>query len=104
MADEANGQAPNVSDNQGQVPNTNTSTENENASQDDVKTFDAAYVKQLRDEAAKYRKQVRDLEAKVQQSTQSQMTEAERATQRLKDLEAANATLQQQLRTAAVER
>jgi len=43
-----------------------------------VEVFDAAYVKQLRDEAASWRRKVKDLEGKVTGLETEKLTEAER--------------------------
>ncbi len=68
MADETpNGQAPEGNE-VGQAP----------AGQQPTETFDASYVKQLRQEAAKWRKEAQDAAAKVQTFEAAQMTEAQR--------------------------
>jgi hypothetical protein len=67
-AEETTGQEP-VSESGGQEPKDEGRQE----------TFDAAYVKQLRDEAASWRRKVKDLEGKVAGFEQEKMTEAERA-------------------------
>ncbi len=67
MADETpNGQAPEGNE-AGQAP----------AGQQ-TETFDASYVKQLRQENAKWRKEAQDAAAKVQAFETAQMTEAQR--------------------------
>lgn len=66
MAEEATGQEP-VEAPEGQAP--------EGSKQD---VFDAAYVKQLRDEAAGWRRKAKDLEGKVSGFETEKLTEAER--------------------------
>jgi multidrug efflux pump subunit AcrA (membrane-fusion protein) len=67
--EETTGQEP-VNESEGQEP------KDEGTRQE---TFDAAYVKQLRDEAASWRRKVKDLEGKIAGFEQEKMTEAERA-------------------------
>lgn len=63
------------------------------AAQDAPEKFDAEYVKSLRAENAKHRTQLKAVEAELTQFRQSQMTEAEKAAVRLKELETQNAQL-----------
>lgn len=74
----------------------------------ETKTFDAGYVKQLRDEAAQYRRRVKELEVKVSDFEQAQMTEAEKlrvqAEAAAKQAAAAQEALRQARATAAISR
>lgn len=71
-------------------------------------TFDAAYVKQLRDEAASWRRKVKDLEGKVTNFEAEKMTEAEqlkaRAETAAKEAEEARAALRKARAEAAISR
>lgn len=67
MAEETTGREP-VEASEGQAP--------EGSKQE---TFDAAYVKQLRDEAASWRRKAKDFEAKVSGFETEKLTEAGRA-------------------------
>lgn len=64
--------------------------------------FDAAYVKQLRDEAAANRKKAKDLETRLKAIEDANLSEADRATKRLKELEEENAALLAQTRRSEV--
>ncbi len=74
----------------------------------ETKTFDAGYVKQLRDEAAAYRRKVKELEGKVSSFEQAQMTETEKlraqAEAAAKQAAAAQEALRQARATAAISR
>ncbi len=54
-------------------------------------TFDAEYVKALRDEAAKHRTDKAAVEAELKKLRDAQLSDTERAAQRLKELEAETA-------------
>ncbi len=78
MVDEIQGQEPNAG---GQEPQAGTGEPNP------PETFDAAYVKQLRQEAAEYRKKLRELEAKAKADDEAKLSEAERLQKKLAELE-----------------
>ena len=72
---------------------TTTETSTTETSQEDteVKTFDADYVKKLRDEAAKYRTEAKanaDAAKRLAEIEEANKTEAEKMTDRIRDLEA----------------
>lgn len=54
---------------------------------DEGKTFDAAYVKQLRDEAAKHRREAREAKARAKEYEDQNKTEAEKLEERAKTAE-----------------
>lgn len=85
---QANGQEPTPE--AGQAP----------AGQQTEQTFDAAYVKQLRQEAAKYRKEAQEAQAKVQNFEAAQMTESQRAKAEADAAKAAALAAQTELRKA----
>lgn len=58
--------------------------------------FDAAYVKQLRAEAAGYRKELRDTQGKLKTFEDAQLTEQERLQKRLQELEGGEKTWKQE--------
>ncbi len=89
-AEETTGQEP-VSESGGQGP------KDEGTRQE---TFDAAYVKQLRDEAASWRRKVKDLEGKVTGFEQEKMTETEKAKAQADAAQAEAKAAQEALRKA----
>lgn len=66
----------------------------------DSKTFDEAYVKELRTEAAKYRKEAQDAKAKITAFEQEKMSEAERLQATAKAAQEAAAAARQELQQA----
>lgn len=66
-------------------------------------TFDAAYVKQLRDEAASWRRKAKDLEGKVTGFETEKLTEAERLKAEMAAAKAAAKEAQEALRKARVD-
>lgn len=78
MADEQQGQAPGSEQQAGQA---------QDAGQQAVETFDAAYVQQLRDEAAKWRTQFREVQAQVKELS-GKAGDSEKLSERLAALEA----------------
>lgn len=96
MADDAKGQAPNVS---GQVPQTDqqAATAGAQAGQEpEPEKFDAEYVRRLRAEAAEYRKRMRELEQKVQEHETAKLSETEKLQKRLAELEREQANYQRE--------
>src|ERR1035437_6972088 len=61
---------------------TETETKTETETEDEAKTFDAAYVKKLRDEAAKHRKDAQEARALVKQREDLDKTDAQKAEDR----------------------
>lgn len=61
------------------------------------KMFDAAYVKKLRDEAAKHRREARDAQAKVKQYEDANKSESEQLTERATTAEQQAAAATQEL-------
>lgn len=92
-AEETTGQEP-VNESEGQEPK-DEGTRRE--------TFDAAYVKQLREEAASWRRKVKDLEARVTGFEQEKMTEAEKAKAQAEAAKAEATQAQEALRKARAE-
>lgn len=66
-------------------------TEGTTTTNEDGKTFDAGYVKSLRDEAAKHRVEARDLAARVKEFEDKGKSESERLEERAKSAETAAA-------------
>jgi hypothetical protein len=66
-------------------------------------TFDAQYVKQLRDEAASYRRKMKELETKVSGFEQAQMTEADKLKAQAAAAQAQAQAAQEALRQAKAE-
>lgn len=66
---------------------------------DAPKTFDAAYVEDLRKEAAKYRTELRKLQAAAEQAETAKLGDLEKAQKRAAELEAAHAQATAALRT-----
>lgn len=105
MADEIKEEQ--VSSGNTSVGGTGTSTENQDAGKgqepkaggtESGKTYDEAYVKSLRDEAAGNRVKIRELEAKIKAYTDKDKTELQRAADALKAVETERDTLKQSLR------
>jgi DNA repair exonuclease SbcCD ATPase subunit len=71
---------------------------------DDPKTFDAAYVKQLRDEAAANRKKAKDAETRLQALENEKLSDGEKRDKRLKELETEVEALRRDKRAIDVER
>ena len=69
----------------------------------DPKTFDEAYVKQLRAENAQWRKQAQEAAAKVQTFEQQQMSEAERLQAQAKEAQEAAQRARTELQQARAE-
>jgi hypothetical protein len=66
------------------------------------KTFDEAYVKELRDEAAKHRRDKAAVEAKLKAIEDAKLSEDEKRAKRMQELEAENARLLGETRRAAI--
>jgi len=66
------------------------------------KVFDAAYVQELRSEAAKYRKRLRELERALKEKEEAEMSEQERLQKRLAELEKERDALAARAREQAV--
>jgi hypothetical protein len=71
--------------------------------QEEPKSFDADYVKKLRDEAASWRRKVKDLETKVTGFEQEKMSEAERLKAQADAAKAEAQAAQEALRKARAE-
>jgi hypothetical protein len=67
-----------------------------------AKTFDEAYVKELRDEAAKHRRDKAAVEAKLKAIEDAKLSEDEKRAKRMQELEAENARLLGETRRAAI--
>lgn len=65
--------------------------------------FDAAYVKGLRDEAAKHRREAKSLAESLKSLEDSQLSESEKRDQRAKELETENTRLKSEQREARIE-
>lgn len=96
MADTTTGQEPTLG---GQEP-TGNNTAAAKGNEQDSKTFDEAYVKELRSEAAKYRKEAQDAKTKIAAFEQQQMSEAEKLQAQAKVAQEAAQAAQAELRTA----
>lgn len=99
MADQNQGQDPTPA---GQAPPENNTAPAKVEGQD-PKTFDEAYVKQLRQEAAQWRKEAQDAKAKVQTFEQQQMSEAERLQAQAKEAQEAAQRARTELQQARAE-
>lgn len=69
---------------------------------EEQKTFDAAYVKQLRDEAAANRRKAADAEKKLKALEDEKLSDSEKREKRLKELETENVQLKQQSRRSDI--
>ena len=96
MADTTTGQEPTLG---GQEP-TGNNTAAAKRNEQDSKTFDEAYVKELRSEAAKYRKEAQDAKTKIAAFEQQQMSEAEKLQATAKAAQEAMQAAQAELRKA----
>jgi len=61
--------------------------QNDSGNQDDNKTFDEGYVKELREEAKKYRLKLREIEEAKKKLEDEKLTDAEKKEARIKELE-----------------
>ena len=68
----------------------------------EAEKFDAAYVQQLRAEAAKYRKRLREMEQALKEKEEAEMSEQERLQKRLAELEKERDALAARAREQAV--
>lgn len=66
------------------------------------KTFDEAYVKELREEAAKHRREKADLEKRLKAIEDANLSEEQKRAKRLEDLEAENVRLKSETRRSAI--
>lgn len=112
------GQAPDLSDRllrrgrtepegqgsgQGSGPNGDGDDDDE-AGEGDDRTYDAAYVRRLRQENAQRRTTERELRDKLKAAEQAKLSEEERKDARLRELEEENTKLRQQAHRGVVER
>lgn len=68
-----------------------------------TQTFSEAYVKELRAEAAKYRTEQNKTAARLKELEDAQLSEAEKQTKRIKELEEQNTTLMGGIRRSSIE-
>lgn len=97
MSEQTQGQDPTPA---GQNPAANNTAPAAQGTGQDPQTFDAAYVKQLRSEAAQWRKQAQEAAAKVQTFEAQQMSETEKLQAQAKAAQDAAALAQTELRKA----
>lgn len=99
MAEETTGQQSQAD--QGQQSQADNSKDSSQSGQE-PKTFDEAYVKQLRQEAAGHRKRATDAEAELQKIKDAQLSETERAKKEAADAQAKAQKLEADYKAAIV--
>lgn len=85
-------------------PQAGEGTQDDSGNESDQESFDAAYVRKLRQENAGWRKRAQEAEAKVSEHEKSQLSETEQAQARIAELEASNQALEAQARRDRLER
>ena len=76
--------------------------QNDSGNQDDNKTFDEGYVKELREEAKKYRLKLREIEEAKKKLEDEKLTESEKEKARLKELETENSGYKSKLKSLEI--